>query len=267
MSLSVGIQLFSVRDHMEKDPAGTLREVASMGYTAIEPCNGSYGMDPSDFRALCDELGLRIICAHLGSYELNEKTEETLALYKTLGVSYLAIAGFWGDCVYGGRDYAAMMEKLQKSAAYFKENGIQILYHNHDGEFKIDNDRYHLDHILSAFESDLLLPEIDTCWATVGHGDAVDYIKRYSGRCPIIHLKDFYCKGSFSEGNHGNGKRPADFQIRPTGYGRLDIIDILHTAEGIGAEWIIVEQDEPAFGLSQLECAALSRRWLKLQGF
>ncbi|MBQ3527153.1 MAG: sugar phosphate isomerase/epimerase [Clostridia bacterium] len=266
MSLTVGIQLFSVRDHMEKDPAGTLREIASMGYTAIEPCNGSYGMDPSDFRALCDELGLRIICAHLGSYELNEKTEETLVLYKTLGVSYLAIAGFWGDCVYGGRDYPAMMEKLQKSAAYFKENGIQILYHNHDREFQKDNDIYHLDHILSAFDGNLLLPEIDTCWAAIGHGDPQDYIKRYSGRCPIIHLKDFSCHASYKSGNLGNGL-PEGFEIRPVGYGRLDIVDILHTAEAIGTEWLIVEQDSPCFGLSQLECARLSRQWLSLQGF
>ena len=266
MSIPVGIQLFSVRDNMEKDPEGTLRAIAGMGYTAVEPCNGSYGMDPKDFRALCDELGLKVICAHLSSYDLNEKTEETLELYKALGVSYLAIAGFWGDCVYGGKDYPAMMEKLRRSAEYFKENGIQILYHNHDGEFKTDGEKYHLDHILSAFDSDLLLPEIDTCWASLGHGDAIDYMKRYSGKCPIIHLKDFYCRGSYSEGNHGNGNRPADFAIRPVGYGRLDVMDVIHTAEDIGAKWLIVEQDEPAFGLSQLDCAALSREWLKLQG-
>ena len=266
MSLPVGIQLFSVRDHIEKDAEGTIRELAKMGYQGIEPCNDSCGMDPKDLRALCDELGLRIISAHLGTYELNEETEKTLELYKTLGVEYLAIAGFWGDCVYGGKDYPAMMEKLERSCRYFRDNGIQILYHNHDWEFEKDDGKYHCDIILNTFEDDLLLPEVDTCWASVGHGNAVDYLKRYNGRCPVVHLKDFYCRGDYS-GGYNDGVRPEDFALRPVGYGRLDVIDVLHTAEEIGSKWVIVEEDSPAFGLDALECAALCRDWLKKQGW
>ena len=157
------------------------------------------------------------------------------------------------------------IEKLQKSAAYFKENGIQILYHNHDREFQKDNDIYHLDHILSAFEGDLLLPEIDTCWAAIGHGDPQDYMKRYNGRCPIIHLKDFSCHASYQNGNLGNGL-PEGFEIRPVGYGKQNFPEILAAAEKAGVQWVVVEQDQPTKENTPLECAKMSRHYLKSIG-
>ena len=75
-----------------------------------------------------------------------------------------------------------------------------------------------------------------------------------------------YCRGAYGFENT-KGERPEGCAVRPVGYGRLDIIDILHTAEEIGTKWIIIEQDSTSFGLSRLECAALCREWLKKQGW
>ena len=80
MALPIAIQLYGVRDFMEKDAKETLRQIAAMGYDGIEPCGGSYGMDPKDFRALCDELGLKIISAHVSYNMLTTDLENQLSL-------------------------------------------------------------------------------------------------------------------------------------------------------------------------------------------
>lgn len=266
MALPVALQLFTVRERMAIDIEGTLRAVKAMGYSGIEVCNGSYGMDPDEFKALCDSIGLRIISAHVGTGDIIDDTEKTLEFYKKLGVSYLAIAAFWGDYQYKKAGYDEMIKRLDRAGAYFKENGIQILYHNHEWEFKKVDGEYELDLILKDVNDDNLLPQIDVCWATVGHLDAPDYMRRYNGRCPLVHLKDFYCEGDYSYENHAY-KRPETLRLRPVGYGRIDMPAVLDTAKEIGAEWVIVEQDVPAFGLGELENAALSREWLKTIGW
>lgn len=264
MSLKVGLQLFSVREEMEKDPLGTLRQIKEMGYDGIEVCNGSYGIDPVEFRSFCDALGIRIISAHMGVGSIIDDTEETLELYKTLGASFVVISGFWGDYAYGGKDHKAMMERLKDKAAYFNKNGIGVLYHNHELEFKPDGDRYILDRILETFGNDDLLPEIDVCWASIGNGNAADYMRKFNGRCPIVHLKDFYCKGSYYYPDN-NYERPEGFEFRPVGYGRVDMVEVLDSAAEIGASWVIVEQDNATLGLSALESVKKSREWLATQ--
>lgn len=269
MSLPVALQLFTVRESMEKDPESTLRAVKEMGYDGIEVCgDGTYGMSPTDFRALCDSIELPIISAHVSTGDLIDDTNATLEKYKTLGVSYLAIAAFWGDYQYGAKGYSEMIKRLDRAGVYFKENGIQLLYHNHEWEFKPSEveGKYQLDRIFEDVSDDNLLPELDVCWVTLGHGDAVEYMKKYDRRCPLVHLKDFHCKGNYLYKDH-DYKRPEDLSLRPVGYGRVDTTAVLDTAEDIGARWVIVEQDTPAFGLSETECASLSRNWLKTLGW
>lgn len=266
MSLPVALQLFSVRDRMEIDKKATLKAVSDMGYNGIEVCGGSYGMDPEEFREYCEGLGLRIISAHVGTDAIIRETEETLKLYKTLGASYVAICAFWGDYQYKKPAYDSMIKELDEAGKYFKENGIQILYHNHEWEFRKHDGQYELDLIINDTKDNNLLPEIDVCWATLGHGDAPDFMTRYKDRCPVVHLKDFHCKGEYLW-EKNDFKRKDDFRFRPVGYGRVDMAGVLSTAEEIGAKWLVVEQDMPAFGLGELDNAKISRDWLKTIGY
>lgn len=265
MALPVALQLFTVRDEMENDVENTLKSVKEMGYNGIEIC-GTYGMEPSELRELCDKIGLQIISAHISTGDIIDDTEKTLEIYKTLGVSYLAIAAFWGDYQYKKAGYDKMIKRLDHAGAYFKENGIQILYHNHEWEFKKANGEYELDLIFKDVNDDNLLPQLDVCWVTVGDGNVYDYLKKYNNRCPLVHLKDFHCKGDYDY-EKNNYKRAETFEFRPVGYGRVDMTSALDAAEDIGAEWVIVEQDIPAFGLTALENAKISRNWLKTLGW
>ena len=105
------------------------------------------------------------------------------------------------------------------------------------------------------------------------HADSIpaDYIRKYSGRSPVVHLKDF--AGSKSENMYeliGIEKKaeaaPQKFEFRPVGFGKQDFPAILKAAEDAGAEWVVVEQDNPSMDLTPLECAAKSRAYLKTIG-
>lgn len=116
--------------------------------------------------------------------------------------------------------------------------------------------------------ADLLQTELDTCWVNVGGENPAQYVRKYTGRAPIVHLKDF--SGSKTENMYSligtdAAKEEASekFEFRPIGYGRQDIPSILAASEDAGAGWVIVEQDSPSMGKTPMECAKMSIDYLK----
>ena len=148
----------------------------------------------------------------------------------------------------------------------FREKITQ--FNNHDFEFlKIDG-KYALDILYDSVPADLLQTELDTCWVNVGGEVPADYIRKYAGRCPVVHLKDFY--GEKSDDMYEligiDAKapaRPGNFEFRPVGSGLQNMPAILDAAEKAGAEWVVVEQDQPSMGKTPMECAATSMEYLK----
>jgi sugar phosphate isomerase/epimerase len=117
------------------------------------------------------------------------------------------------------------------------------------------------------------MPELDTCWCDVATGDAPGFIKKYSGRIPVIHLKDYIKKGEVknmykligideeeSEGDTGY------FGLRAVGFGQMIWEPVLEAGLEAGSKWVIVEQDEH-YELDPLECARRSREYLKILGW
>ncbi len=262
MSLPIGLQLFSVRDHMEKDPVATLREIAKMGYDGVETC-GLAGLTPEEFKKVCDEAGLRIISAHGGEEFIIRDIKETVATYEMFGAEYLVMAYTSPDNWPGHDNFEKHSADLKASCEYAKAHGLQILYHNHEGETALYGNSTLLDGIIDATDGALMF-EPDLCWVNIGGIKPVDFLKSHAGKCPVIHIKDFYC-GEDYVADRQKPCRPDSFQHRPIGYGRQDMPAIIDTAEKIGAKWLVVEQDCEAFGKSQLECAALSCSWLRTE--
>ena len=128
-----------------------------------------------------------------------------------------------------------------------------------------------LDILYESVPADLLQTELDTCWVNVGGENPSDYIMKYAGRSPLVHLKDFV--GSKSENMYeligidkkAEGSAEA-FDFRPVGSGKQDFPSILAAAEKAGATWVAVEQDKPSLGLTSMECAEKSRVYLKSIG-
>ena len=271
MALPIAIQLYGVRDFMDKDPEGTLREIARMGYDGIEPCGGSYGLEPQAFRALCDELGLKIISAHVSYHMLTTDLENQLSLYQTLGVEYIAYPYMVEGQRPGDADYETVLENMRHIGKLAKSKGIQMLYHNHDFEFEKINGQYKLEYQFDHLTPEELQAEIDTCWVTVSGEDPSAYIRKFTGRGPVVHLKDFYMSGEKpkhlyaliglpqTEAEEGESK----LEFRPAGKGMLNVPAILQAAKDAGAKWIIIEQDAPSLEMDQMECARAGIEYLK----
>lgn len=264
MSLPIGLQLFSVRDFMDKDPVGTLREVAKMGYDGVETC-GLGGLSPEDFKKVCDEVGLKIMSAHGGYDFIVTNIKETVDTYKYLGAKYIVMAYSSVDTWPGHENHEKHNAALKAAAEYARENGIQVLYHNHEGELGAYGGSTYLDNIIGDCGG-VLMYEPDLCWVRIGGKCPVDFIKERAGKCPVIHIKDYYCSKDYVADPTSPG-RPESFAHRPIGYGRQDWPAIIDTANETGAEWLVVEQDCETLGKTQLECAALSIGWLRTAGY
>ena len=274
MSLPVAIQLYSVRDEMEADFYGTLKKIKEFGYDGVEFA-GLFGENPESIKAYCNEIGLVPISAHVPYYDMLENPEKILSDYKTIGVKYVAVPYLTEECRPGTDGFADTIEEIRKIAKVAKELGITLLYHNHDFEFIKIGGVYALDVLYSAIPSDLLQTEIDTCWVGVAGVNPSEYILKYTNRSPVVHLKDYVMQGKKS-GNlykligidDNEEQEEADsFSFMPIGYGCQDVPAILDASLKANAEWVVVEQDNPAKGDTPLNSIKTSREYLKSLGW
>ena len=257
--MKLGLQLYSVREDLEK--------VKAMGYDGGELA-GLYGNSASEVRAMFEEVGLVPISAHVSYQDLMLDIEGTVKAYKEIGCQYIVIPYLPQDLRYGSEKYPKLVEDMKVIGKVCNENGITLLYHNHDFEFERTEDgEYVLDALYTEITADLLKTEIDTCWVNVGGENPCDYVRKYTGRAPVVHLKDFH--GSKSEnmykliGIDSTEEQSNTFEFRPLGYGVQKIQDIVDAARDAGALWVIAEQDEPSMGKSRLECAQMSIDYMK----
>ena len=148
-----------------------------------------------------------------------------------------------------------------------------LQYHNHDFEFMKVDGEYGLDILYREIGPELLQTQLDTCWVNVGGENPSDYIRKYAGRIPTVHLKDFVGRKSENMyaliGLDEDKKKDTEgkFEFRPVGKGVQNIPSIVEAAIEGGAEWFIVEQDQPCCGWTPLECAAMSVQYLKEEVF
>lgn len=260
----IALQVYSVRDAATEDFEGTMRAVKEMGYDGVELA-GLYGLESAvACKKVLDKVGLELVSAHVGFDALEDDAQ--LDDYAATGVKFIAIP--WMVAPKNEEELNAAIARIRNCGERCKARGIQMLYHNHDFEFEKINDKYILDTYYAEIPADLLQTELDTCWVNVGGENPSDYVRKYTGRAPIVHLKDF--TGSKSENMYaliGTDTAKEDsagkFEFRPVGYGKQDFPSILAAAEDAGAGWVVVEQDSPALDKTPLECAKMSIDYLK----
>ena len=271
MKLPVAVQLYSVRDEMEKDFYGTIKAMKELGYDGVEFA-GLFGEEPEKIKAFCEEIGIIPISAHVPYFDMLENPEEVLSDYAKIGCKYVAVPYLTEECRPGTDGFAATVEGIRKIGEAAKALGIQLLYHNHDFEFVKIGEEYALDVLYSTIPADLLQTEIDTCWVNVAGVNPAEYIEKYSGRAPVVHLKDFKKSGEklgklydlIGIDDEGAEQEEEDaFSFMPVGYGVQDMPAILASCENAGAQWVVVEQDSPAKDDTPMNSVKLSREYLK----
>ena len=270
MAFPVAIQVYSVREDANKNLYGTLKKIKAMGYDGVEFA-GLYGHNPEEVREMCADLGLTPISAHVPYVDMIADPEGVLSAYATIGCQFVAVPYLSPEHRPDTENFPTVVKNIEMLGGVAKKLGMQLLYHNHDFEFVKLDGKYALDVLYDTVPAGLLQTELDMCWVNVGGEDPAAYLLKYSGRSPVVHLKDFY--GDKSEDMYeliGIEKkaptRPANFEFRPVGYGKQNFPVILEAAEKAGAAWVVVEQDKPSMGLSALECAEKSIAYLRSIG-
>jgi sugar phosphate isomerase/epimerase len=270
-SLPVALQLYTVRDFAEKDFSGTMKKIKEMGYDYVETA-GLYGLAAAAVREEFNNAGLCAISAHVPIDELIADTEAAVDRYITIGCKYIAIPYLGSGMRPGDGSFDEVLKKIAAIGRVSTAKGVTLLYHNHDFEFiTMPDGSFGLDYIYSAVPSNLLKTELDTCWIKVAGQDPAAYIRKYTGRAPVVHLKDF--RGSKSENMYeliGTDEKKAEsggkFEFRPVGYGLQDFPAILRASLDAGTEYVVVEQDSSS-DCTSIEAAAKSRAYLKSLGW
>lgn len=200
----LGIQLYSVRDDMGKDPSGTLKKIAEIGYKNVEHANyvehKFYGYEPAEFKKLLAGLGLKMPSGHTGLQEKHwdktkkdftddwKKTVDNAAL---LG-QQIVISPSMDHTFY--EDYDKLkwfMEVFNKSGELCKKAGMKFGYHNHHEEFsKSLNGKQVYDIIMTETDPKLVIQQLDIGNMMAGGAIAMDIIKKYPGRFLSMHVKD-----------------------------------------------------------------------------
>lgn len=269
-TLPVGLQLYSVREFLQNDFEGTLKKLKEMGYDYVETA-GFYGLTAEKFAEGLKNAGLTAISAHVPYDEIIADPDKVISNCKILGMKYIAIPYLDEKTRPGTDGFDGVLETIKSFGKKCADNGLTLLYHNHDFEFiKMPDGRYGLDYMYETVDASLLATELDCCWVNVAGEVPTEYIKKYAGRCPVVHLKDF--TGVKSDNMYNliglkeTAKETSAFEFRPVGYGKQDVPSIIKAAIASGANYLVVEQDQPG-EQTALEAVEMSRNYLKSLGF
>ena len=226
MSIPIGLQLWSIKDEIERDFKGTLKKVAQIGYDGVEFA-GYGGLNSFELRDLLCELGIKACGSHISLVELTENIDAVIEYNLVIGNKYIICP--WAE-IDSKKDILELAVKLNKIGEKCKTHGLVFGYHNHAHEFKQYDGEYALDILFRETEIEFVKAEIDTYWVEYAGLNSSEYIKKYSGRCELIHIKDMRWIGDKKESTE-------------IGNGVMDITKIIFEANKQGATWLIVEQE------------------------
>ena len=200
----LGLQLYSVRDDMKKDPVGTLTQLAKMGYKNVEHANyidgKFYGYSPIEFKKILNDLGLKMPCGHTvmgkdhwdaGKKVFTDTWKKTVEDAAFVGQKY--VISPWMDETMRKTydDMLRYMEVFNKSGELCQKSGMKFGYHNHWFEFTEKlNDVKVFDIIMQKIDPKLVAMQLDIGNMYIGGGKALDILGQYPGRFELIHVKD-----------------------------------------------------------------------------
>jgi sugar phosphate isomerase/epimerase len=230
---NLGVQLYTVRNIIASDPAGVLNQIKQIGYAEAEATADTLAKD----WAAIQSSGLKPVSVHLNL----DPTDEELAGAKSKGFEY-AVIPYVPPQKRGGVDVMKKMAaSFQKAGERAKSHGLQLCYHNHAFEFEPMGGTMPLDILMGETKPDDVKLEMDIFWVTVAGHDPVQLLKKYSGRVPLLHLKDKK-KGQPAKAQY-NENVPKD-TFKEIGNGSIDIAAVLKAANTAGVRHYFVEQDQ-----------------------
>ena len=217
--------MFSVHDEFVADYRGTLEKLATIGFQGVEFATFA-DVPAEEMKKTLDEFGLVAVSSHVSGLEDPAKLEEAIEYAKVLGLKYLV-------CPYAQYErpekLSEMVKILSLCGKMCAEAGIGFAYHNHAQEFELVAGKPIIDHLYGGTDAAQVESEFDVYWIKFAGFSAVEYLNKYAGRIPLVHLKDMT----------GEESRIST----EVGEGIIDMKPIVVAAQKGGAKWLIVEQE------------------------
>jgi sugar phosphate isomerase/epimerase len=233
----IGLQLYTLRDQLEKDVPGTIKQLAAIGYKDVE-IYSLYGKTPAEFGQILKDNGITASSGHYLLPAVKSEWHERIEDAKTLGLRYMVIAILPQEERKSLDDYKKLAELLNKAGEATQKAGIQFCYHNHNFEFQKFGDTTPYDYLLKTLDPKLVAFEMDCFWVTHAGQDPVAYFKKHPGRFPLLHIKDMKDKPAPTQ------ELDAKMGLfAPVGSGSIDWKRIFAAAKVGGMEHYYVEQD------------------------
>lgn len=265
-----GVQLYSVRDAMKKDPLGTLKALSEMGYQYVEHANyvnrKFYGYTAKEFKKILSDLGMQMPSGHtvMGQQHWDAGKKVFTDLWKytvedAAEVGQELVISPWLDA--GLRktfdDMLAYMEVFNKSGELCKQSGMRFGYHNHDFEFTATlNDMKVYDIILKYTDPNLVVQQLDMGNLYHTGVNALEIVEKNPGRFVSVHVKD--------ETKTGDGK---SFESTILGKGVANTKAITDLCKTKGGTLHFIIEQEAYQGIDPVECVKQDLAVMKGWGY
>ena len=232
------------------NPRAALEKIAEWGYTELEfGGDMGLGMDAAGTAKLLKSLGIKPVIGPTSMANIIDESKLKTDAKRCLDLGKKFIVCYWPWAAEGqGKkidDWKRVADNLNKGGDICKKEGIKLLFHNHDIEFHAVEGQMPFDVMMARLDPDLADIELDLYWIAKGGQSAEEYIKKYPGRYPVLHVKDM------------NNLDEMDFAC--VGDGCIDFASIFRLNRTAGAKHFIVEHDRPE---NPEECVASSIKYL-----
>jgi sugar phosphate isomerase/epimerase len=238
----IGFQSWIVKESIEKDFTGTLKQMAGLGYNSIEMCSppgyAKHGFGvlekykAPELKKIISDAGFSCISCHYGFSELKEHAQERIDFEKEWGLQQMILASFGLPKTATLSDWKTAADELNKIGELAKKSGIQMGFHNHHGEFEKLEGELIYDVLLKQFDPSLIKMQFQVAVINIGY-KAADYFRQYPGRFISAHMYDWSGTGD---------------QMVPLGTGKVDWKEFFAAAKVGGVKNYFVEMKD---GLDQ----------------
>ncbi|GAB3806698.1 sugar phosphate isomerase/epimerase [Spirosoma humi] len=223
----IGIQLYTVREWMNQDPVGTLKQLAAIGYTLLESYQGDkgiyFGLKPAEFTKIAHDLGMSLFASH---FNLGKTAERSITEAAAVGLKYMIVP--YNELTNLETTKRAV-DEYSRLGELCQKHGIQFGYHNHGYDFETFEGVVPYELFLQQIDPKLMVMEMELYWFARMKVDPLTYIQKYPGRFPIWHVKDM-----------DKQDRTANTEV---GQGSIDYKRLFAHAKQAGLQYSIVEQD------------------------
>lgn len=237
---TMGVQVYSVRDALKEDFAGSMKKLADIGYQYIEAyglgVDGQiFDMSPEEYSRIVTDTGMEIVSTH-GTYFQAGEGEKLRDAALTAGIPHVIIPSLSTE---DRKNYHKVAENLNKLGEIFNDSGLLLGYHNHDAEFKKQGDEVALEILLKETQPDLVSFQLDLYWVVKGGADPVALIEKYPGRFCSFHVKD----------------AAEDLEQTTVGTGIVDFESVFNIKGKAGITYYFVEDERTDDPFGNLEAA------------